>query len=101
VEVGFTTLWGRLHAMLDAAFVPEEEKYKLVREGVFHVTFLDRLIIKEINGVRTTKYGHTYEMDPKVKMLLCTWGEGCQCTIYGTHTGHYCYRSVTVTGPGL
>jgi hypothetical protein len=76
VEVGFTTLWDRLQAMLDAAFVPEEEKYKLVREGVFHLTFLDRLIVKEINGEIKTKYGHMYRMDPKVKMPLYTWGEG-------------------------
>jgi hypothetical protein len=37
-------------------FVPEEEKYKLVREGVFHLTFLDRLIVKEIDGEKKTKY---------------------------------------------
>jgi hypothetical protein len=69
--------------MLDAAFVLEEEKYKLVREGVFHLSFLDGLIVKEINGEKKTKYGHTYRMDPKVKMPLCTWGEGGVIKIVG------------------
>jgi hypothetical protein len=47
VEVRFATLWGRLRAMFDAAFMPEEEKYKLMREGVHHLTFLDGLIVQE------------------------------------------------------
>jgi hypothetical protein len=33
VEVGFATLWGRLQAMFSAAFIPEEEKYKLLRKA--------------------------------------------------------------------
>jgi hypothetical protein len=73
--------------MLDAAFIPEEEKYKLVREGVFHLMFLDGLIVKEINGEKRTKYGHMYRMDPKVKMPLRTWGEGGVIKIVGAIKG--------------
>jgi hypothetical protein len=54
VEVGFSTLWGRLRALFDAALVPEDEKYKLVREGVHHLTFLDGLIVYAQDDVKKT-----------------------------------------------
>jgi hypothetical protein len=76
VEVGFATLWGRLRAVFDAAMVPEEEKYKLIREGIHHLTFLDRLIIKEVQGEKKTKYGHLHSEDQRVTMPMRTWGEG-------------------------
>jgi hypothetical protein len=76
VKVGFTTLWGRLRAVFDAARVPEEEKYKLIREGIHYLTFLDGLIVKDVQGVVKTKYGHLHGEDPKVKMPMRTWGEG-------------------------
>jgi hypothetical protein len=75
VEVGFATLWGRLQAMFDAAFIPEEEKYKLLREGIQHLTFLDGLMIKEIDGKKMTNFGHMYGSDPKLVMRMRIWGE--------------------------
>jgi hypothetical protein len=55
--------------------VPEEEKYKLVREGIHHLTFLDGLIVNEIEGKALTKYGHLFGVDPKIVMPLQVWGE--------------------------
>jgi hypothetical protein len=74
-EIGFSTLWGRLQAMFDAAFVPEEEKYKLIREGVHHLTFLDGLIVRALNGRVKTKFGQIYGEDPMVIMPMRLWGE--------------------------
>jgi hypothetical protein len=70
VEVGFATLWGWLWATMDAASIPEEEKYKLVREGIFHLTFLDDLIVREVDGVKKTKYRHLFGNDPKIRLLM-------------------------------
>jgi hypothetical protein len=75
VEVGLATLWGRLRAMFDTAFVPEEEKYKLLREGIQHLTFLDGLMIKEIASKKMTKFGHMYSSYPKLLMPMRIWGE--------------------------
>jgi hypothetical protein len=61
--------------MLDAAFVTEEERYKLLREGIHHLTFLDGLIIKEIDSKKLTKFGHMYGKDPKLIMPMRIWGE--------------------------
>lgn len=74
-EVGFGTLWSRLRATFDAAMVPEEEQYKLVREGMSHLTFLDGLIVKTINGQTMTRYGHVFGNEQKVVMPLHIWGE--------------------------
>ena len=74
VEIGFSTLWGRLRAMFDAALVPEEEKYLLVREGVHHLTFLDGLIVYEHEGSIKTKYGWIFGSDPKITLPLRVWG---------------------------
>jgi hypothetical protein len=67
VEVGSSTLWGQLRAMFDAAFLPEEQKYMLVREGVHHLTYLDGLIVYEQSGEKQTKHGWLYGSDPQVK----------------------------------
>jgi hypothetical protein len=75
VEIGFSALWGRLRAMLDAACVPEEEKYLLVREGVHHLTFLDGLIVYEQEGTVKTKHGWIFGSDPKIKLPFRVWGE--------------------------
>jgi hypothetical protein len=74
-EVGFGTLWSRLRATLDAAMVPEEEKYKLVREGISHLTFLDGLIVKKIDGQTMTRYGHVFGKEQKLLMPLRIWGK--------------------------
>jgi hypothetical protein len=75
VEIGFSALWGRLCAMLDAAFVSEEEKYLLVREGIHHLTFLDGLIVYEHDGLIKTKHGWIFGTDPKINFPLRVWGE--------------------------
>jgi hypothetical protein len=61
--------------IFNAAFVPEEEKYKLLQEGIHHLTFLDGLMIKEIDSKKMTKFGHMYGKDPKIIMPLRIWGE--------------------------
>jgi hypothetical protein len=61
--------------MFNAAFVPEEEKYKLLREGIQHLTFLDGLMIKEIDRKKMTKFGHIYSSDPKLFMPMRICGE--------------------------
>jgi hypothetical protein len=57
------------------AYVPEDKEYKLIREGVHHLTFLDGLIVKELNGSVMTKYRHLYGEDLKVSMPMRVWGE--------------------------
>jgi hypothetical protein len=56
--------------MVDAAYVPEEEKYKLIREGVHHLTFLGGVIVRKLNGAVMTKYRYLYGEDPKVIMPM-------------------------------
>jgi hypothetical protein len=86
VEIGFSTLWGRLRAMLDAAFVPEEEKYLLVREGIHHLTFLDGLIVYEHDGSIKTKHGWIFGIDPKIVLPLRVWGEAGIVKVSGNVT---------------
>lgn len=54
-----------------------------MREGLHHLTFLDGLMIKEVDGVKKTKFGHMYSRDPKLAMPLRTWGEGGYIKIGG------------------
>jgi hypothetical protein len=75
VEVDFATLWCRLRALFHPAFVPEEEKYKLVREGIHHLTFLDGLIVKELNNNKITEHRHRCQSNPKLNMPMRVWGE--------------------------
>jgi hypothetical protein len=56
--------------MFDAADIPESEKYRLVWEGIHHLTFLDGLMVVTINRKQMTKFGHMYGEDPK---------PACQC----------------------
>jgi hypothetical protein len=68
--VGFV---GKTSSNVGHSFVPEEEKYKLLREGIQHLTFLDGLMITEINSKKMTKFGHMYGSDPKLIMPMRIW----------------------------
>jgi hypothetical protein len=47
----------------------------LIREGVHHLTFLDGLIVQELNRRTKPKFGHIYGEDPKIIMPMRVWGE--------------------------
>jgi hypothetical protein len=64
VEIRFAMLWGRMQAMFNAAYIPEHEKYRLIREGIHHLTFLDGLIVTKVDEKRMTKFVHMYGKDP-------------------------------------
>jgi hypothetical protein len=61
VEIGFSTLWGRLQAMFNTAYIPEN--------------VLDGWIVMEIDSNKRTKVRHMYGKDLKLIMLLQVWGE--------------------------
>jgi hypothetical protein len=83
VEIRFATLWGRMHAMLDAAYIPEHEKYWLISEGIHHLTFLDGLIVSRVDEKRMTKFGHMYGKDPKLVMPMQIWRESSIVKVAG------------------
>lgn len=42
----------------------------------FHLTYLDRLMVKEVDGVKMSKFGHLFGKEKEIKMPLQPWGEG-------------------------
>eukprot|EP00980_Cylindrotheca_fusiformis_P024487 scaffold11958_cov69-Cylindrotheca_fusiformis.AAC.1 len=50
-ELGFATLWNRSRAMMIAANIPSEIRYRVARKACELATKLDGLLVKEVNGV--------------------------------------------------
>eukprot|EP00957_Ditylum_brightwellii_P016470 1237937-Ditylum_brightwellii.AAC.1 len=62
-------------AMMIAANVPEEEKYKLLGEAFTCATMLDWLALRNIQGKQKTQVEHWNGVLPNWAKALRTWGE--------------------------
>ncbi len=76
-ELAFTVLAAKSRAMLSAAQVPKDERYKLWGETVMTATALDNLMIPVTggNGKTKTRYEHAGHNIPKFVRYLRTFGE--------------------------
>jgi hypothetical protein len=70
-------------AMFDTAYIPEHEKYRLICERIHHLTFLDGLIVTQVDEKRMTKFGHKYGKDLKLVMPMRIWGESSIMKVAG------------------
>lgn len=61
VELGFATISGRSRAMLSAARIPLELRYKVSKEALRTATMLDGLAIIDIDGRKKSRYEHFNE----------------------------------------
>jgi hypothetical protein len=86
-EIGFSTIWARTRAILDATMVPEEMKYLLYRKEVSHLTLLDQMCVREINSITATRYQHLFCEEWKVVFPLCIWGESGTVKVTGNVKG--------------
>ena len=86
VEVGFATLMGRSRALMYQANVPQEIRYKVVKEVVKTATLLDGLTVIEIDGKKATRYVHRDGKNPGFVNHLRTWGEAGIVKTKGTMT---------------
>jgi Reverse transcriptase (RNA-dependent DNA polymerase) len=74
-EVAFYVIANRGRAIMNAANVPRHFRYILWREAFQTATYLDGLIIMEIDGVKQTRYEHWGASTPKYSKCLRIWGE--------------------------
>ena len=75
-ELGFATLASKGRAMMYAANLPLEIRFRLYREAFQTATLLDGLQPVEINGVTKSRYNHwSNGSEPKWAKHLRTWGE--------------------------
>lgn len=80
-ELGFTTLAKGARAMMHAANVPPDIRYKLIKEAVKAKTLVDGLAAVTINGVTKTRYEHWCGKNPAFAKHLRTWGEAGTVTL--------------------
>ena len=108
-EQGFTFISSKTRTALNAANIPQDQRYRLFSECAMTMTKLDWLNIVEIDGVIKTRFVHFGYGLPKFAHYLNTWGEagtikngkvgktgnrGATCMFIGyinTHEGD-CYR---------
>jgi hypothetical protein len=71
-------------AIMVAANIPMELRYKIYKEAFKMAMLLDGLMIVEINGVKTTRYKHFFGENPNFSNCLRTWwGEARTVTLKG------------------
>ena len=75
VEKGFETLYSRSRAMMNAAKVPEELKYKLFRDAIHTATKLDSLVTVKSKGKSCTRHHMWYGKEPAFVKNMKVWGE--------------------------
>jgi hypothetical protein len=74
-ELAFMVLAAKVRAMLSAAQVPKDERYKLWGETVVTATALDNLVSVTWKGQTKTRYEHTGHDIPKFVKHLRTFGK--------------------------
>ena len=87
-ELGFATLASKGRAMMYAANLPLEIRFRLYREAFQTATLLDGLQPVEINGVTKSRYNHwSNGSEPKWAKYLRTWGEAGTVKLTSLATG--------------
>ena len=94
LELGFTTIAAGARAMMHAANVPLEQRYKLVKEAIKTKTLLDGLTVITIDGKADTRYKHWCGSNPKFTNHLRTWGEAGTVTLRDHKSGKIIDRGV-------
>jgi hypothetical protein len=74
-ELAFATVINKARAMMAAAYVPLNVRYKLWKEAICTATDLDGLLLVTLNNKVATKYEHAFGKNPKFALHLQTWGE--------------------------
>lgn len=74
-EVGFATIMARVRAMLSAANLQIEVRYRVVNECIMMATILDGLTVVDIEGKKATRYEHEIKTVPKCLKHLRIFGE--------------------------
>jgi hypothetical protein len=82
-ELGFASLANKGRAMMAAANIPMQIRYKIYREALKTATVLDGLMVVEIDGMTASRYKHFFGENPKFSNFLRTWGEAGTVTIKG------------------
>ena len=81
VEKKFDTLASRARSVMNASKVPDSLHGLLVNEYIQTITLLDGLVVREIDGVKATRFEHWGKELPKFNVYLREWGEaGIVCT---------------------
>jgi len=74
-EVSFATLAARGRAIMSAANIPVDHRKLFWREAFQTSTYLDGLILVEVDGVIKTRFEYFEGELPKFSKYLRTWGE--------------------------
>lgn len=74
-EKGFDVLYGQGRAVMQAAIIPMEMRYKLFCKAFHHVTKLDNLVVTTINQKMATRYEHFGEELAKFVNSTRTWSK--------------------------
>ncbi len=71
-EQGFAFISSKTRAALNAANIPQEQRYRRLSECVMTMTKLDWLNIVDIDGINKTRIKHSGYGLPKFAHYLCT-----------------------------
>jgi len=74
-ELGFSTIAKKGRAMMVAANLPVDIKYRLCKQAFRTATMLDNLAVKEVDGKVLTRYEHFHGKYPWYAKALRTFGE--------------------------
>ena len=74
-EVGLATIAARGRAIMSAAGIPKELRQKFWREAFQTSTYLDGLVLVDVNGVLKTRFEHWEGKLPSFTQHLRKWGE--------------------------
>jgi hypothetical protein len=74
-KLAFATTIDKAWALMAAANIPIETRYKLWKMAIKTTMDLDGLLLWTIGGITKTKYKHAYGLNSKFATHLRTWGE--------------------------
>jgi hypothetical protein len=74
-EVGLATIVSRGRAIMSATAIPKKLRQNFWREAFQTSTYLDKLVIVEIDGVLKTQFEHWEGTLPRFLRYLRKWGE--------------------------
>ena len=74
-EVAFRTIANKGRALMTAANLPEELRFRLFAEAFQAATLLDGLMVVTVDGATKTRYEHVFGKNPEFARYLRVWGE--------------------------
>ena len=94
-ELAIATMKNRSRAMMIAANIPKELRYKVARKAISCATKVDGLLLHEVDGEVKSRYQHFCRSNPAFADHLRIWGEAGVVTLKETKGSKLSDRGIT------